>query len=86
MSAEFAAAPTADSKLHTLGGNVTVWLPDNAPLNLEGKTFGGSVRSDFPVKVTDAFGNDSLSGSINGGGPLMKMDTAGGNVEVYRRK
>ena len=86
VSAEFVAAPTADSKLHTMGGSVTVWLPDNAALQLDGRTFGGSVRSDFPVDIKNGFGNDTLSGSINGGGPLLKMDTEGGSVEVYRRK
>ncbi|HTV39460.1 MAG TPA: protein kinase [Candidatus Sulfotelmatobacter sp.] len=85
VSAEFIAAPTADSELRTMGGNVTVWLPDNAALQLEGQTFGGSARSDFPVQIKNGFGNDTLSGPINGGGPLLKMDTAGGNVEVYRR-
>lgn len=85
VSANFAAAPTEDSELKTSGGNVTVELPANAALQLEGQASGGSAQSDFPVKITDNFGNGSLSGAINGGGPVLRMETSAGNVEVMKK-
>jgi predicted Ser/Thr protein kinase len=85
VSADFAAAPTADCELHTMGGNVTVRLPDAAAVTVDGRTMGGSVRTDFPLETKAGFGNDSVDGPINGGGPALKMDTSGGNIEVLKR-
>jgi DUF4097 and DUF4098 domain-containing protein YvlB len=84
VSADFAVAPTKNSELQTMGGNITVRLPDNAALQLEGQTFGGSERSDFPVEIKDRFGNGALNGAINGGGPVLRMQTDGGNVDVIK--
>ncbi|HEV2320043.1 MAG TPA: DUF4097 family beta strand repeat-containing protein [Verrucomicrobiae bacterium] len=85
VSAEFTTAPTAQSDLETAGGNIIVRLPGNAALTLDGWTFGGSEKSDFPVKIKDQFGNGTLSGAINGGGPLLEMHTMGGNIELLKR-
>jgi TM2 domain-containing membrane protein YozV/predicted Ser/Thr protein kinase len=85
VSAEFTTAPTAESELETAGGNITVCLPGDAALTLDGQTFGGAEKSDFPVKIEDQFGNSTLSGAINGGGPILKMHTQGGNIELLKR-
>jgi TM2 domain-containing membrane protein YozV/predicted Ser/Thr protein kinase len=84
ISVQFASAPTANSDLKTTGGNITVRLPENAAVTLEGHTFGGSEKSDFPVDIKDEFGNGTLRGSINGGGATLRMQTQGGNVEVWK--
>ncbi|HEY1790521.1 MAG TPA: protein kinase, partial [Verrucomicrobiae bacterium] len=85
VSADFNVAPTEDCDLETMGGNIAVQLPATAALRLDGHTFGGSETSDFPVEIKDAFGNGTLSGAINGGGPVMTMQTQGGNVEVRKK-
>ena len=85
VSAHFAAAPTEDSELKSSGGNIMVELPGDAALQLEGQTAAGMASSDFPVKITDKFGNGTLSGAINGGGPVLRMETGAGNVEVRKR-
>jgi DUF4097 and DUF4098 domain-containing protein YvlB len=85
VSADFATAPTADCELHTMGGNVTVRLPDTAAVTLDGHTMGGAVKTDFPIQTKEGFGNDSLDGPVNGGGPTLKMDTTGGNIEIWKR-
>jgi DUF4097 and DUF4098 domain-containing protein YvlB len=85
VSADFANAPTADCDLHTMGGNVTIHLPDTAAVTLNGHTMGGEVKTDFAVPTKEGFGNDSVDSPINGGGPTLKMDTTGGNIEVWKR-
>ncbi|HEV2329153.1 MAG TPA: protein kinase [Verrucomicrobiae bacterium] len=84
VSADFAAGPTEDSELKSSGGNLTVHLPDNAALQLEGRTSAGTATSDFPVKINDHFGNGTLSGVINGGGPVLRMETKAGNLDVMK--
>ena len=85
VSADFAAAPTADCELSTSGGNVTARLPADAAVTLDAHTEGGSVSSDFSVPAGHGFINESLQGPINGGGPKLKMQTMGGNIEVLKR-
>jgi DUF4097 and DUF4098 domain-containing protein YvlB len=90
VSADFATAPTADCDLHTIGGNVTVRLPDTAAVILDGHTMGGDVKTDFPITPKEGFGSGSLEGSVNVGlsplsAPTLKMDTTGGSVEVWKR-
>jgi hypothetical protein len=85
VSADFATAPTADCDLHTMGGNVTVRLPGTSAVTLDGHTMGGGVKTDFPIETKEGFGNDSVDGPLNGGGPTLKMNTSGGNIEIWKR-
>ena len=85
VSANFAVAPKADCDLHTSGGNVTARVPAGAAINVDAHTMGGSVRTDLPVQVEGQVHDSSLRGTINGGGPLLKLETMGGNVEVLKR-
>ena len=85
VSADFAVAPTADCELSTSGGNVTARFPADAAVTLDAHTEGGSVSSDFPVPAGHGFINTTLQGPVNGGGPKLKMETMGGNIEVLKR-
>jgi hypothetical protein len=84
IDADFAAAPKADCDLHTMGGNVTAKIPESAAVNLDAHTMGGSVSSDLPVTTNGSRHNNSLQGRINDGGPVLKLETVGGNVELLR--
>jgi len=85
VSADFAAAPKADCELRTEGGNVTARLPQGAAVTLDAHTEGGAVRTDLPVQIQGQFHNSALKGTINGGGPLLKLETEGGNIEVLKQ-
>jgi TM2 domain-containing membrane protein YozV/predicted Ser/Thr protein kinase len=85
VSADFAVAPTADCEMSTSGGNVTARLPETAAVTLDAHTEGGSANCDFPITPGNEFANATLKGPINGGGPKLKMETVGGNIEVLKR-
>jgi hypothetical protein len=82
--ADFAATPTGDSALQTEGGSVTARLPSNAAVTLDAHTEGGGVRTEFPVQVEGQI-SDRIKGPINGGGPLLKLETQGGSIEAVKR-
>jgi serine/threonine protein kinase len=86
ISADFASAPQSACELHTMGGGVTVRIPGQAAVRLDAYTMGGTVRSDLPVQVEGQLHDNSLQGTINGGGPLLKLETLGGNIEVLRHE
>jgi predicted Ser/Thr protein kinase len=85
ISAGFSSAPKADCELRTEGGSVTARLPQSAAVTLDAHTEGGSVRTDLPVQVQGQFHNSTLKGTINGGGPMLKLETEGGSIDVLKQ-
>lgn len=68
--------------LETMGGSINVSLVPDIDATVEAKVLGGSVTTEFPVSV-EADGTvkpDQLRGTINGGGPLLKLRSVGGNI------
>ena len=68
--------------LETTGGGINVSLLPDIAATVEAKVLGGSVTTEFPVTV-EASGTvkpDQLQGAINGGGPLLKLRSVGGNI------
>ncbi|RKU17546.1 hypothetical protein C6503_10855 [Candidatus Poribacteria bacterium] len=68
--------------LETMGGSINVSLVPDIAAAVEAKVLGGSVTTEFPV-ASEASGTvkpDQLQGTINGGGPLLKLRAVGGNI------
>ena len=68
--------------LETMGGGINVSLVPDIAATVEAKVLGGSVTTEFPVTI-EASGTvkpDQLYGAINGGGPLLKLRSVGGNI------
>jgi hypothetical protein len=85
VSADFATPPRADCELRTEGGSVSARIPGDAAIALDAGTEGGSVSTELPVQVLGKLHSSRLKGTINGGGPLLKLITEGGNVAVLKR-
>lgn len=85
----------SDSSLRTAAGDVVVYLGGGLPVTVHAAsemTSGRGVRSDFPeLKVTTEggeFGPKSmyLDGTLNGGGPVLKVRTTIGQIEIRKAK
>jgi TM2 domain-containing membrane protein YozV len=85
ISVDFAVAPKADCDLQTSGGNVSASLPANASINLDAHTDGGSVKTELPVEMAGQLDEGTLKGPINGGGPGLKLETSGGNIDIRKQ-
>ena len=68
--------------LETMGGSINVSLVPDIAATVEAKVLGGSVTTEFPVtvKASGTVKPDQLQGTINGGGPLLKLRSVGGNT------
>jgi len=75
----------AEGELETSGGSIQVEFPQGAALDLEAETSGGRVRVDADLVVRGTVGSGEVRGSINGGGPTLRLDTSGGNISVRAR-
>jgi hypothetical protein len=98
ITAEFVGAKLSDSTLETAVGDITVYIPSNLACSVRAAVemaSGHSIRSDFPeVKVTTPQRRDSdedygpreqsASGTINGGGPLLRLRTNMGDIQILR--
>ncbi len=83
-----------DSILSTNAGDITVLIPSNLALRLQATNeSGGSgrINSDFPQfrpQVGGIAGAGPLmaEGSLNGGGPLLRVNVTGGTIYLRRAK
>jgi hypothetical protein len=84
---------SANSELETGVGDVTVYLVSNVNLTIRASieaSNGQQIVSDFPeIKVSSEGGQwgpklISAEGSVNGGGPVLKVRTSMGNI-YFRR-
>jgi len=83
----------SDSSLETSAGDITVYLVSNVNLSIRASievANGHSIRSDFPeIRVTTEGGDYgpktvTAEGSLNGGGPVLKVQTMTGDISFRR--
>ena len=95
ISVEFAGSPQtfSDSLLRTSSGDVIVYVSDTLPMTVHAAsdmTRGLGISSEFPeIKVTSEggkYGPKSMfaEGTLNGGGPVLKVRTTIGQIEFHR--
>lgn len=95
VTAEFIGKPAdfTDSYLSTTVGDVIVYLPPDMKVTVKAvieTSLGHKIRSDFPeLKVTSEGGDWGpkemyATGQINGGGPILKLHTTLGNIELRK--
>ena len=86
IQAAMTTQPQSECNLRTSGGGITCTLMPDIAVDLEAKTSGGRVSTDFAVASTiqGKAPKNRLEGSINGGGPLLKLRTSGGNIHLQK--
>jgi DUF4097 and DUF4098 domain-containing protein YvlB len=94
ITAEFLGMST-DSTLETSVGDVIVYLGPQAKLTVKADldmANGHQIRSEFPeLKITSDGGDYGprdyhAQGSLNGGGPMLRVRTMSGNIEFRRAR
>ena len=84
-----------DSVLETSAGDITIYLAPNLNVTVRAAiemANGHSIRSDFSEIHVNGEGNDNwpgprtitAEGSLNGGGPLVKVRTVTGDITIRR--
>jgi beta-lactamase regulating signal transducer with metallopeptidase domain len=74
--------PSGPWTLETGSGNVEIWS-GNAPMTLDGSTGSGSVTTDHEMLVKGSLNQHHITGNLNGGGPLVRVQTGSGDVRVH---
>jgi DUF4097 and DUF4098 domain-containing protein YvlB len=70
-----------EHRLETVSGNMRLVLPADAAFDLDIETISGDIQTDFPVTMAQ-FGERHVVGTVNGGGPLLQINTSSGDVTL----
>jgi hypothetical protein len=77
---------SADSRIESSDGSVTVRVPKNFPAELEVSSSDGNIQSTLPLVVEgyNSKGNSghNIRGKFNGGGSLLTIHTSDGSVQL----
>ncbi len=84
ITAELVASPEKDSRFKSGAGNVTVFVPARAGFVLDASTGIGSISSDFEVQINRDWISAKGRGTVNGGGPTLRLEAGLGNVSIRR--
>jgi hypothetical protein len=85
IQAGFARQPLKDCYLKTTGGAVTLYLDTKFGFDLNARTTGGRISSDFPMTLDGLFDKKAISARLNGGGPELYIRTTGGGITLKSR-
>lgn len=84
IHARISRQPRGDTRLTTSGGDVVVEVPANIGAWLDAHVSGGEIDSDVPVTVQGKRDDESLVGTIGGGGPNLVLRSSGGGIRIHR--
>lgn len=68
-------------RFDTTNGSITLTVPPALAADINAATTNGSVKSDLPLTTTK-FSRTSLRGTLNGGGPEIRLRTTNGGISI----
>lgn len=82
VEARISEQPQGDCELSTSGGSITVYLASGIAVDLDADAGHGGVSSD--IEITGTVRRDQVRGTINGGGPMLRLRTSAGGIRIRR--
>ena len=79
---EVEGSPTSEWRVHTGSGSIRLNVPANAHFNLEADTGSGGIHVDRPITMQTSIGRHHIAGSVNGGGPTVRLGTGSGGISI----
>jgi hypothetical protein len=70
-----------EMSFETTNGRITLTVPPTLAADINAATTNGSVRSDLPL-TTSRFSRTSIKGTLNGGGPEIRLRTTNGGIDI----
>ncbi len=70
--------------LESVNGQIEVYLPDGADVEIRAETVHGSLRNDFGLPVEKGMVGRDLRGRLGSGGGRLSLDTVNGSINIRR--
>ena len=77
-----AGQPTDNWKVEAGSGSIDLNL-GGAKFTLDAETGSGSIRTDQPISMQGSLERHHITGSVNGGGPTVKVETGSGSIRIH---
>jgi DUF4097 and DUF4098 domain-containing protein YvlB len=74
--------PAAAWEVRSASGDIVLRLPPTAAFTLEARSNSGSIDTTVPVTVQGDLPKGTLRGQVRGGGPVVTISTASGDVTI----
>ena len=68
--------------LETTNGGIHARLPRAFAARVDAANTNGSIETNLPILVTGSQSKHSLHGTINGGGPELRLRTTNGSIHI----
>jgi len=68
--------------LETTNGGIHARLPRTFAARIDAANTNGSIESDLPVTTSGSQDKHSLHGTMNGGGPELRLRTTNGSIHI----
>jgi len=69
-------------RLETTNGHIVTRLPKSFAARIDAANSNGSIDSDLPITVSGSQNKHALRGTINGGGPELRLRTTNGSIHI----
>lgn len=79
-----AAQPVGNIMVENRNGTVNVTMPSEAGFVVQADTTNGDLDNEFSLPMGGAENHPSLSGSVKGGGPLVRLSTTQGDLSLKK--
>jgi DUF4097 and DUF4098 domain-containing protein YvlB len=73
--------PGKSVRLETTNGGITLAAPPSLAAQIDAANTNGSINTELPVTSTHT-GRHALRGTINGGGPELRLRTTNGSIDI----
>jgi DUF4097 and DUF4098 domain-containing protein YvlB len=80
---EVTGQPGTSWKLETGSGSITLDTGGRAKFSLDATTGSGSIHSDPPISTHGSLERHHITGDVNGGGPIVRVETGSGDVRIH---
>jgi DUF4097 and DUF4098 domain-containing protein YvlB len=81
-SIKAAGTPASPWKLETGSGSIELWT-GAAGINVDAETGSGSIHTDREMTTQGTSSRHHVTGKINGGGPVVKLETGSGSIRIH---
>jgi hypothetical protein len=75
----------ASSRLGTSNGTISFEVPRDLQAEIQAGTGNGSISNSLPLLVTSSGAHNNLHGTLNGGGPTVRLQTSNGSIRLSSR-
>lgn len=74
--------PLTHWQVETDSGNIDLTLTASSKFRLEARSDAGSIKCDLPLTLVGKRGRRHLYGTLNGGGPTVRVEAVSGDIVV----